>query len=69
MSPDAGRPLVDDVEARVAGMPRRWFRPTVRTTFDNRWVRHPVRWVRWRLEVRRDGPFAPTFDADRRDRD
>jgi hypothetical protein len=60
--------VVDDVEARVAGMPRRWFRPKVHQEFDNRWVRHPVDWLRWRLQVRRHGPFAPTFDAYRRRR-
>jgi hypothetical protein len=24
-------------------------------------VRHPIAWVRWRMAVRREGPFAPEF--------
>jgi len=62
------RPVVDDVEARVAGLPRRWFRPKARTEFDYRWVRHPVHWLGWRLAIHRDGPFAGTFEAYRRQR-
>lgn len=62
------RPVVDEVEPRVAGLPRRWFRPKVRTEFDYRWLRHPVRWIGWRLAVHRDGPFAPKFEAYRRGR-
>ena len=27
---------------------------------------HPVAWLRWRLAVRRSGPFAPNFDDFRR---
>lgn len=29
---------------------------------DMRWARHPARWLRWRLRVRRLGPYAPDFD-------
>lgn len=29
---------------------------------DTRWVSHPFRWLRWRLLVRRLGPYAPEFD-------
>ena len=24
-------------------------------------VRHPIRWVRWRIELHERGPYAPTF--------
>ena len=27
---------------------------------------HPIAWFRWRLAVRRSGPFAPDFDEFRR---
>jgi hypothetical protein len=25
-------------------------------------VRHPIAWVRWRIDLHRRGPYAPTFD-------
>jgi hypothetical protein len=24
-------------------------------------IRHPIAWSRWRMEVRRRGPYAPSF--------
>ncbi len=29
-------------------------------------LRHPIAWVRWRIAVRRRGPYAPDFTAFRR---
>ncbi len=29
------------------------------------WLRHPIEWVRWRIAVRRRGPYAPDFSAFR----
>jgi hypothetical protein len=28
---------------------------------DFRWVRHPIRWIRWQANVHRQGPYAPDF--------
>jgi hypothetical protein len=25
------------------------------------WLRHPIAWIRWRISVRRRGPYAPDF--------
>jgi hypothetical protein len=55
-------------QPRVLGINRHWFavlrdRPGART-FDLRWVAHPVRWLRWRRQVHRLGPYAPDYDAD-----
>ncbi|MGO9150863.1 MAG: hypothetical protein ACLP1E_10640 [Acidimicrobiales bacterium] len=30
--------------------------------FHMRRFLHPVRWMRWRLQVRRLGPYAPDYD-------
>ncbi len=49
----------DSTEPRVFGVPRSWL--AVRVP-DLRWLRHPVRWTRWRLDVRRRGAYAPTFE-------
>ena len=49
----------DDTRPRVLGVPVTWVRPR---PVDLRWVRHPVRWVRWRRDVHRRGPYAPDFD-------
>lgn len=27
-----------------------------------RWLRHPVAWTRWRIDVRRQGPYAPDLN-------
>jgi hypothetical protein len=51
---------MDETEARAAGLPLSWFRTT--EPIDLRWMRHPVRWLRWRFEVRRRGPYAPRFE-------
>jgi len=58
---------IGDTEPRVAGMPLRWFKREGPPS-DNRWVRHPVAWVRWRSAVRRDGPYAPGFEGFRKAR-
>jgi hypothetical protein len=52
--------LMDETEPRALGLPLSWFRTS--EPIDLRWARHPYRWIRWRVEVRRDGPYAPHFD-------
>jgi hypothetical protein len=44
----------------------RWSRATVGRSY--RKVVHPVVWFRWRLDVRRRGPYAPDFEGFRRGR-
>ncbi len=46
---------------RVLGMPipLTWIELP---TFHVRRLLHPVRWMRWRLQVRRSGPYAPDYD-------
>jgi hypothetical protein len=56
---------MSETEPRAMGLPLSWFR--VDEAIDLRWARHPYRWVCWRLEVRRRGPYAPRFE-DFRDR-
>ena len=51
---------MDETEPRALGLPLSWFR--VDEPIDLRWARHPYRWIRWRLEVRRRGPYAPRFE-------
>jgi len=51
---------VGDTEPRVAGIPRSWISPAV-GKIDTRRIRHPMRWMRWRLQVRRLGPEAPDY--------
>ena len=51
---------MDETEPRALGLPLSWFRTD--EPIDLRWIRHPYRWVRWRLEVRRRGPYAPRFE-------
>jgi hypothetical protein len=52
-----------DASQHVLGLPTNWFgsrragRPR-----DTRWLSHPARWWRWRMQVRRLGPYAPDFD-------
>lgn len=48
----------DGVEQRFMGFPVK----KSGTPIDTRWARHPVVWTKWRLRVRREGPYAPTFD-------
>ena len=33
---------------------------------DHGAVLHPIVWLRWRIAVRRHGPYAPDFDEFRR---
>jgi len=54
------RMRMDATEPRALGLPLSWFRTT--ESIDLRWARHPYLWVRWRLEVRRRGPYAPRFE-------
>jgi len=42
----------------VLGVPQGWIHPPS----DFAAVRHPLRWLKWRREVRRKGPFAPDLD-------
>jgi hypothetical protein len=57
---DDGRLLMDETEPRALGLPLRWFRTN--ESIDLRWARHPRRWIGWRLEVWRRGPYAPRFE-------
>jgi hypothetical protein len=25
-------------------------------------LRHPIRWIRWRIALHREGPYCPDFD-------
>jgi hypothetical protein len=50
---------MDAYEPRAMGLPARWFGTP---HLDTRWLHHPVRWLRWRADVRRRGPYAPSFD-------
>jgi len=54
--------LAGNDRLRVLGIPLDWFGPP---TFDIRRVAHPVLWLRWHWTVRRDGPFAPSYDEFR----
>jgi hypothetical protein len=56
-----GRRLrMDETEPRVLGLPLSWFGAT--EPIDLRWIRHPYRWLSWRAEVRRRGPYAPRYE-------
>ena len=55
------RPIVGETEPRFLGMPARWVRPSV--AIEARAARHPIRWLHWRVEVRRLGPYARPFDG------
>jgi len=55
---------MSETEPRAMGLPLSWFR--VDEEIDLRWARHPLRWLSWRLEVRRRGPYAPRFEDFRR---
>lgn len=57
---------VDPVEARVLGLPTRWF--GAGSGRDVSGARHPYRWARWRIERHRLGPYAPPFDPKRTSR-
>jgi hypothetical protein len=50
---------IDETEPRALGLPLSWFGTT---ELDLRWLRHPRRWLKWRAEVRRRGPYAPRFE-------
>lgn len=49
----------DDTRPRVMGIPRMEY---TGKPLDLRWARSPIRWIRWRRAVRKQGPYAPTFD-------
>jgi len=51
---------MSETEPRALGLPLSWFRAS--ESIDLRWARHPYRWLRWRAEVRRHGPYAPRFE-------
>ncbi|HTW09185.1 MAG TPA: hypothetical protein VME46_16890 [Acidimicrobiales bacterium] len=53
-------PLGDDDGQHALGLPEGWRGPA--GAADTRWVRHPVYWCRWRAQVRRLGPYAPSFE-------
>lgn len=56
------RPRTDDTEQRVLGVPRSWYGPKREAPIDFRWVRHPIRWSRWRVQVHRLGPNALSYE-------
>jgi hypothetical protein len=60
VEPGEWRPKVDPAEQRVLGVPRSWLGP--REPLDIRWIRHPMRWLRWRSEVRKRGAYALPFE-------
>jgi hypothetical protein len=51
---------LDETEPRAMGLPLSWFGTL--EPIDLRWLRHPYRWLRWRAEVRRRGPYAPRYE-------
>jgi hypothetical protein len=52
-----------DASQRVLGLPANWFgSQRAGHPRDTRWLAHPARWLRWRMQVRRLGPYAPDFD-------
>jgi hypothetical protein len=61
---DARKLRMGETEPRALGLPLSWFRTD--DPIDLRWARHPYRWLSWRLEVRRRGPYAPRFEDFRR---
>jgi hypothetical protein len=53
----------DDTRPRVMGIPRvEYTGKPLGKPLDLRWVRSPIRWMRWRREVRKQGPYAARFD-------
>ena len=53
----------DDTRQRVMGIPRvEYTGKPLGKPLDLRWVRSPIRWMRWRREVRKQGPYAARFD-------
>ena len=55
------RPRPSSEQRTVLGLPLSWFAP--RPQLDTRWLRHPGRWLRWRAQVRRLGPYAPDYEG------
>jgi hypothetical protein len=48
-----------DTRPRVLGIPTTgWGQKPIHLP----WLRHPIRWTRWRLEVRRLGPYARKYE-------
>ena len=47
-------------EPRVLGLPISQF--GFLQTGDRSKLAHPLRWLRWRRRVAREGPYAPEFD-------
>ncbi len=63
--PQAGGPSgymrrVGDTEPRVLGFA--YHQPEAGPRHNRDGLRHPLRWLRWRAEVIRKGPYAPGFD-------
>jgi hypothetical protein len=65
LEPGEWRPKLDPAEQRVLGVPRSWLGP--REPLDMRGIRHPIRWLRWRSEVRKRGAYAPRYEDFRRE--
>jgi hypothetical protein len=57
-SPGRSRLPIDPTEKRVLGIPLSWY---AHEPVDLSGLRHPVRWLRWRLSRHRNGPYAPSF--------
>jgi len=56
------RPRTENGEQRVLGVPRSWFGAQEKASIDFRWVRNPIRWSKWRIQVHRLGPYAPEYE-------
>ena len=67
------KPPGDEEYPRFLGFPSylwpKWlqsYRETVQSGGNSAWMRYPVTWFRWRIVVRRQGPYAPDFTEFRR---
>jgi hypothetical protein len=59
IEPGGSFPRVNPTEQRVLGIPLSWYRTD---PVDLSGLRHPIRWMKWRVRVHRLGPYAPDDD-------
>lgn len=59
VQPGDWRPRTGGNEQRFLGVPSGWHRES--GSPDTRWLRHPLRWAKWRLQVHKLGPYAPDY--------
>ena len=64
----AMRPSEEEEYKRYQGLPASLQPQCDPGGVDLRWLRRPLIWLRWRVAVRRRGPYAPDFDQFRRSR-